>query len=51
MACTSTVYTVYTVLLLTYSCLNPVWDGYNEINIVVADGVNLFPMEDLDGRK
>lgn len=51
MACTSTMYTVYTVLLLTYSCLNPVWDVYNEINIVIADGVNLFPMEDLDGRK
>lgn len=51
MARTSTTYTVYTVLLLTYSSLNPGWDGYNENNIVIADGVNPFPLEFLDGRK
>lgn len=42
---------VYTVLLFTYPCLNPGWDRYNEINIIIADGVNLFPSEVFDGRK
>lgn len=27
------------------------WDGYNKISIVIADGVNLFLLEFLDGRK
>lgn len=45
------IYTSYTVLLFTYSCLNPGWDGYNEINIIIADGVNLFPLEVFDGIK
>lgn len=45
------IYTVYTVLLFTYSCLNWGWDGYNEINIIIADGLNLFPLEVFDGRK
>lgn len=44
-------HTVYSVLLFTYPCLNPGWDRYNEINIIIADGVNLFPSEVFDGRK
>lgn len=44
MACTSA---YVSVLLLTYIT----WDGYHKINIVIADGVNLFPLEVLDERK
>lgn len=45
------IYIVYTVLLFTYSCLNPGWDGYNEINIIIADGVSPSPLETFDRRK
>lgn len=45
------IYTVYTVLLFTYSCLNPSWDGYNEINLIIADRVILFRLQVFDGRK
>lgn len=45
------IYTVYIVLLFTYACLNPGWDGYNEINIIIAGWVSLFPLEVFDGRK
>lgn len=40
-----------TVLLFTYSGLNPGRDGYNENNLIIADRVYLFPLEVFDGRK